>query len=118
MCWILASAIDVVRGPAARRARDRSKRNIHAAAVVLLAGISLVGAPLRALHAEPLPPPAGRPAPGPLPPQPSTAAPFGEIRRTSFPFRCVQGGRCINHRYVFQYRNCQRRVIGNIWCPY
>jgi hypothetical protein len=115
MCWTSATAIDVVRGPAARRARDRSKRNIHAAAVVLLAGISLSGAVLPALHAEPLPPPASSPAPpGVPPPQPSGAAPLPEIHPAPFPFRCVQGRRCVNHQVVI-YSRCYARVT-HLYC--
>jgi hypothetical protein len=79
--------------------------------LILLAGISLVGAALPALHAEPsAPPPAAGPAPGPPPLQPSG----GTIRDIHpSPFRCVQGGRCINHRLVVYYRNC--RVHVSTW---
>jgi hypothetical protein len=112
MWRILATAIDVVRGPANRRARDRS--NVCSAAVVLLAGISLVGAALPALHAQPLPPPAGRPAPGPLPLQPSAAGTLREVHPAPFPFRCVAGHRCIDHRIVV-YSRCYARVT-HLYC--
>jgi hypothetical protein len=77
-------------------------------------GINLAGRALPALHAEPLPPPAGRPAPGPLPPQPSGEGPLREVHPAPFPFRCVQGGRCINHRLVV-YSRCQARVT-HLYC--
>jgi hypothetical protein len=90
-------------------------RHICSAAVVLLAGISLVGGALPALHAQPLPPPASSSAPPKVPPpQPSAAGPLREIHPAPFPFRCVAGHRCIDHRLVV-YSRCQARVT-HVYC--
>jgi hypothetical protein len=63
--------------------------------VAFVAGVSLIGAALPVLYAQPLPPPASSPAPpGAPPPQPTAGLPSYDrpVR-----FYCVQGFRCINH---------------------
>jgi hypothetical protein len=77
--------------------------------LIILAGIGLVGAALPALHAEPsAPPPAAGPVPGSPPLQPSAAGTIRDLH--PWPFRCVRGGRCTNHRLVVYYLNCRVHI--------
>jgi hypothetical protein len=87
--------------------------------VAFVAGVSLIGAALPALHAEPLPPPASSPAPpGVPPPQPTAGLPSYDrpVR-----FYCVQGLHCINHRvsactnrYYGRYHRCICRPLTTV----